>query len=249
MMISNNDIKRLKSLQQKKYRDEEGLFIVEGEKMVQEALDSSFQVERVLYRSDIGEEAMRRISALSNPSPALAVVRKPDDLLIEDPSVLADTMKEGGLYLALDTLRDPGNLGTILRIADWFGIKAIFASKDTVDAFNPKVVQATMGAIFRVKIHYLDLPEVSGLVLENGGKVYGTFLDGENIYERELATGTEAPVVIVIGNESEGISEKMEVLVSDRLYIPPYPADSHGSESLNAAVATAITVAEFRRRR
>ena len=128
------------------------------------------------------------------------------------------------------------------------GIKAIFAAKDTVDVFNPKVVQATMGAVFRVKMHYVDLPAVSRIVLDNGGKVYGTFLDGRNMYSTSLDAGLDKPVVIVIGNESEGISESMEKLVSDRLYIPPYPADDPGSESLNAAVATAITVAEFRRR-
>lgn len=247
-MLSNNDIKRIKSLQQKKFRDQSGLFIVEGEKMVQEALESGFKVEKVYYRSDIGEECMKRISALTNPSPALAVVHKPEDSCIEDVSLLEDTIREGGLFLALDTIRDPGNLGTILRIADWFGIKAVFAAKDTVDVFNPKVVQATMGAIFRVKMHYVDLIEVSGLVLGNGGNVYGTFLDGTDMYGKELKTGKDSPVMIVIGNESDGISSEMEKLVSDKLYIPPYPQNASGSESLNAAIATAITVAEFRRR-
>ena len=247
-MISNNEIKKIKALQQKKFRDEEGLFIVEGEKMVQEAADSGFAVEKVYYRNDIGEEAMKRISALANPSPALAVVRKPDDVYVESPSSLQAMISKGGLFLALDSIRDPGNLGTILRIADWFGIKAVFAAKDTVDVFNPKVVQATMGAIFRVKMHYVDLPALSELVLSNGGSIYGTFLDGENMYSKELKTGEDSPVVIVIGNESEGISAMMGTLVTDRLYIPPYPADSPGSESLNAAIATAITVAEFRRR-
>lgn len=247
-MLSNNDIKRIKSLQQKKFRDQSGLFIVEGEKMVQEALESGFKVEKAYYRSDIGEECMKRISALTNPSPALAVVHKPEDSCIEDVSLLEDTIREGGLFLALDTIRDPGNLGTILRIADWFGIKAVFAAKDTVDVFNPKVVQATMGAIFRVKMHYVDLIEVSGLVLGNGGNVYGTFLDGTDMYRKELKTGKDSPVVIVIGNESDGISSEMEKLVSDKLYIPPYPQNASGSESLNAAIATAITVAEFRRR-
>ena len=247
-MLSNNDIKRIKSLQQKKFRDQSGLFIVEGEKMVQEALESGFKVEKAYYRSDIGEECMKRISALTNPSPALAVVHKPEDSCIEDTSLLEETIREGGLFLALDTIRDPGNLGTILRIADWFGIKAVFAAKDTVDVFNPKVVQATMGAIFRVKMHYVDLIEVSGLVLGKGGNVYGTFLDGTDMYRKELKTGKDSPVMIVIGNESDGISAEMEKLVSDKLYIPPYPQNASGSESLNAAIATAITVAEFRRR-
>lgn len=246
--ISNNEIKKIKALQQKKFRDETGLFIVEGEKMVEEAVNSPFGVEKIYRRSEIGEDAMKRISALSSPSPALAVVRKPDDIYVDDLSVLSPLLAKGGLYLALDTIRDPGNLGTILRIADWFGIDAVFATRDTVDVFNPKVVQATMGAVFRVKIHYTDLHELSDLVFANGGKVYGTFLDGQDIYRRELDSGTDTPVVIVIGNESEGISKSMEKLVTDRLYIPPYPADDPGSESLNAAVATALTVAEFRRR-
>ena len=244
MMISNNEIKRIRSLQQKKFRDESGLFVVEGEKMVQEALASSFEVEAVYRRDEIGEDAMKKISSLANTSPALAVVRKPADIY----DFIADTPFTRGLFIGLDTIRDPGNLGTILRIADWFGIDAVFASKDTVDVFNPKVVQATMGAIFRVKLHYVDLKEVSRMILGSGGKVYGTFLDGGNIYSRELDNGSDSPVMIVTGNESEGISEGIRELVSDKLYIPPYPAGDPGSESLNAAVATAITVAEFRRR-
>lgn len=246
--ISNNEIKRVKALQQKKFRDEIGLFTVEGEKMVDEAVASPFKVENIYRREDIGEDAMKRISALSSPSPVLAVVRKPEDIYINDVSKLTSLFSKGGLYLALDTIRDPGNLGTILRIADWFGIDAVFATKDTVDVFNPKVVQATMGAIFRVKMHYVDLPALSDVVLTAGGKIFGTFLDGLNIYSRPLDNGDDAPVLIVIGNESEGISPAMAKLVTDRLYIPPYPADDSGSESLNAAVATALTVAEFRRR-
>ena len=249
MTISNNEIKRIKALQQKKFRDESGLFIVEGEKMVEEALQSGFEVESVYRKDEIGQNAMSRISSLASPSPVLAVVRKPADHRIDDVECLKPMIAKGGLFLALDTIRDPGNLGTILRVADWFGIDAVFATADTVDVFNPKVVQATMGAVFRVKMHYLDLPAMSKLVLEHGGKIYGTFLDGRNMYERQLDNGTESPVVIVIGNEADGISDAMEALVSDRLYIPPYPADSPGSESLNAAVATAITIAEFRRRK
>ena len=246
--ISNNDIKRVKALQQKKFRDETGLFTVEGEKMVEEASASPFHVETIYRRDEIGEEAMKRISALSSPSPVLAVVRKPSDAYVDDVRRLSSLLSKGGLYLALDTIRDPGNLGTILRIADWFGIDAVFATKDTVDVFNPKVVQATMGAIFRVRMHYVDLPALSDMVLAAGGKIFGTFLDGLNIYSRPLDNGDDAPVLIVIGNESEGISATMAKLVTDRLYIPPYPADDPGSESLNAAVATALTVAEFRRR-
>jgi len=248
-LLSNNEIKRIKSLQQKKFRDESGLFIVEGEKMVSEALDSSFKVEAVYRKSDVGEEAMKRVSALNSPSPVLAVVRKPGDIYVDDAEQLRDIIKGGGLFLGLDSIRDPGNLGTILRIADWFGIDAVFAEKDTVDVFNPKVVQATMGAIFRVRMHYVDLPAVSEIILGEGGCVYGTFLDGASIYDRELDTGHDRPVMVVTGNEAEGISGRMSGLVTDRLFIPPYPVGEPGSESLNAAVATAVTIAEFRRRK
>ncbi len=246
--ISNNEIKRVKALQQKKFRDETGTFAVEGEKMVDEALKSGLKVRDIYRRDEIGEEAMKRISSLASPSPVLAVVEKPADIYVDDSSSLGGLWADGGLFLALDTIRDPGNLGTILRIADWFGIDAVFAAKDTVDVFNPKVVQSTMGAIFRVKLHYVDLPGLSELFLDSGGSIYGTFLDGGNMYSKALSTGKDKPAMIVIGNESEGISKEMARLVSDRLYIPPYPADESGSESLNAAIATAITVAEFRRR-
>lgn len=274
--ISVNEIKRIKSLASKKFRDMYGEFTVEGEKMVAEAVSSSFAVEKIWRRDEIGEEAMSRISQLSSPSPVLAVVRKPENVSLDTGMQIREALMSAaepagkdisnagkgtgtaddavsgrrlsGLYLALDTMRDPGNLGTVLRIADWFGINAVFASPDTVDVFNPKVVQSTMGAIFRVRFHYADIPDLAKTVLDAGGKVYGTFLDGRNIYSTGLDCGTASPVLIVIGNESEGISDEVASLVSDRLFIPPYPADDPGSESLNAAVATAVTVAEFRRR-
>lgn len=235
------EIKYVKSLSQKKFRDSEGLFVVEGEKLVAEALASGFVVEKVYRKEEIGEAVMARISGLSSPSPALALVRRPSDLEW-------DGIADKGLFLALDGIRDPGNLGTILRIADWFGIDAVYASPDTVDLFNPKVVQATMGAIFRVRFHYTPIPALCRQVLQKGGSVWGTFLDGVNLYSRPLDNGEEHPSLIVIGNEANGISAETAAHVSDRLYIPPYPVGDPGSESLNAAVATAITVAEFRRR-
>ena len=240
-MITSAEIKFIKSLSQKKFRDSSGLFVAEGEKLVAEALSSRFEVEKVYRKEEIGEAAMARITGLSSPSPALALIHKPEDLS-------KGQVPEKGLFLALDGIRDPGNLGTILRIADWFGIEAVFCSEDTVDCFNPKVVQATMGAIFRVRIHYTDIPALCKGVTGRSGKVYGTFLDGENFYARELSNGPDSPSLIVIGNEANGITEKTAACVTDRLYIPPFPADDAGSESLNAAVATAITVAEFRRR-
>lgn len=247
-MISANEIKKVRSLSEKKFRDRLGLFCVEGEKMVNEAVHSRFDVEVVYHRDEIGDEAMSKISALSSPSPVLAVVRKPKDINIVSELDLSSTLCKSGLYLALDAIRDPGNLGTILRIADWFGIDAVFAAPDTVDVFNPKVVQATMGAIFRVRFHYTDIPTLCHAAICGGGNVYGTFLDGADIYTRDLNLGVDSPSVIVIGNESNGISAKVASLVSDRLYIPPYPRNDTGSESLNAAIATAITISEFRRR-
>lgn len=249
--ISNNEIKRIRSLSSRKFRDGYGLFVVEGEKMVEEAISSSFVVEQVYRRDEIGDEAMSRISQLSSPSPVLAVVRKPDGLDVDAADVqhiLRSGSRVSGLYLALDSIRDPGNLGTILRIADWFGIDGVIASHDTVDVFNPKVVQSTMGSIFRVRFHYADIPSLARAVTGMGGQVYGTFLDGHDIYDTDIDCGADLPSVIVIGNESEGISPAVSALVTGRLYIPPYPAGSHGPESLNAAVATAVTVAEFRRR-
>lgn len=244
--VSHNEIKFVKSLGQKKFRDENGLFVVEGEKMVSEAVSSGFTVEKVYRESEVGTAVMERLSQLASPSPALALVRKPADLEIKEFN--AGTMPGKGLFLALDGIRDPGNLGTILRTADWFGIDAVFASEDTVDVFNPKVVQSTMGAIFRVKFHYCDICALCGAAVVAGGNVYGTFLDGEDMYAKDLASGSLSPSVIVIGNEAKGISREVGEHVTDRLFIPSWPRNERGSESLNAAVATAITVAEFRRR-
>lgn len=240
-MITAAEIRFVKSLLQKKFRDSSGLFAVEGEKMVEEALASRFHVEKIYRKDEIGESAMSRISGLSSPSPVFALVHKPANLE-------SGELPSRGLFLALDGIRDPGNLGTILRIADWFGIDAVYASPDTVDVFNPKVVQATMGAIFRVRFHYTDIPALCSKACRVGGAVYGTFLNGEDIYKKSLSNGLEAPSVIVIGNEANGISSAVAACVSERLFIPPYPSDDPGSESLNAAVATAVTVAEFRRR-
>jgi TrmH family RNA methyltransferase len=237
-VISKNEIKEIKALGQKKFRDERRLFVVEGEKLVAEALQSGFDVVAHYRVEDIGQEAMARISQLTHPSPALAIVRQPDPV---PASIQPDE-----LVLALDGIRDPGNLGTILRIADWFGIHTILASEDTVEVYNPKVVQATMGAIFRVKVSYVDLADFLRCPVKPGmmGDVYGTFLDGDNIYQTPLTKGG----IIVMGSEANGISSAVAATVTRRLYIPPFPPDAHTSESLNVAVATSITVAEFRRR-
>ncbi len=235
-MLSKSEIKFIKSLSNKKIRDELGLFIVEGEKMVEEAVRSDFIVERLLYLKDIGEENMSRITLLSSPSPALAVVRKKEN---QKPlSIIPDK-----LYLALDSVRDPGNMGTIIRLADWFGIEAIIASEDTADLYNPKVVQSSMGAIFRVKVFYTDLYEFIKQASVTS-EVYGTFLNAPNIYHTSLSESG----IIVMGSESNGISEKVGSLINNRLYIPSFTKEgSEGSESLNVAIASAIVCSEFRR--
>ncbi len=232
MMISKNEIKEIRALGQKKFREERGLFVVEGEKLVEEALRSGFDVVAHYRLEDIGAETMGRISQLTHPSPALAVVRRPAPV---EPVIDSDE-----LVLALDGVRDPGNLGTILRIADWFGIRQVLASPDTVECYNPKAVQATMGAIFRVRVHYCDLPTS----LPAGLPVYGTFLEGDNIYQAPLTRGG----ILVMGSEADGISPEVAAAVDRKLFIPPFPADAHTSESLNVAVATAICCSEFRRR-
>lgn len=245
MGISNNEIKTIRSLGIKKFRDSMGLFIVEGEKMVAEAIDSGFIIDKIYRRDDIGAETMAKISQLSTPSPVLAVIRQPEIPGIKE---ISEIVKNNGLYLALDSIRDPGNFGTILRIADWFGIDAVFASSDTVDIYNPKTVQSTMGAIFRVKLYYFDIETLADNIINAKGQVYGTFLDGNNIYTEEIATGKNTPVLIVIGNEAKGISASIAKKVTGKLFIPSYAKGNAGSESLNAAIATAVTIAEFRRR-
>jgi len=232
-MLSKNDIKTIRSLSQKKYRDQLGLFVVEGEKLVAEALASGLKVEHVIRTDEIGEEAMSRISMLSSPSPVLAVVRK--------PSLREEKINQSMLTLALDGLRDPGNVGTIIRLADWFGIRNIYASQDTVDIFNPKVVQATMGAIFRVNFEYCHLPSLlQGLDCP----VWGTYLEGDNIYEADL----EFRGVVVMGSEANGISEDVGKYVSSRITIPSFDRGASCCESLNVAIAAAIICSEFRRR-
>ena len=236
-MISKGEIKEIRSLAQKKFRDETGLFVVEGEKLVEEARRSGFGVVKVFRTEEIGEENMARISMLTHPSPVLAVVKK--------PTVTQPVPASGELLLALDSLRDPGNVGTILRIADWFGIRTILASPDTVEIYNPKVVQATMGAIFRVRVKVCPLPETLASLRSKGVSVFGTFLHGDSLYSAPLSqTG-----VIVLGSERDGISPEVEATVTKRLTIPPYPTDQpSGAESLNVATAAAIVCGEFRRR-
>lgn len=247
--LSINQIKFIRSLAQKKFRQESGLFIAEGEKIVAEALQSNFKIKEIYRIDEIGEECMGRISCLTSPSPVLAVIEQKKDSPDRENLLLNQLLgsmahsAQSPLCIALDGVRDPGNFGTILRLADWFGIDAIFASADTVELYNPKVVQATMGAIFRKEVIYSNLLEIIKRFSAAGLPVYGTFMDGENLYQKKI----EHKGLLVMGSESFGISQEIEQLISHKLLIPPYPADSQTSESLNVAIATAVICAEFRR--
>ena len=241
-MITRAEILDIKALATKQGREEQGAFIAEGEKLVGEIRNSSLHIRRILQTKPIfaegeliSEKEMERISQLKTANSVLAVVELPK-------SRLASVKPDKNLVLALDRVQNPGNLGTIIRLADWFGISDIVCSEDSADCFNPKVVQATMGAILRVKVHYTNLAE--WLNNQHNTKIYGTFLEGENIYSAKL----DKNGVIVMGNEGQGISSEVAAAVSHKLLIPPYPADRCGSESLNVAVATAVICSEFRRR-
>lgn len=234
-MISKSDIKFACSLSQKKFRDEFSMFIVEGEKMVEEAINSDFEIVKIYSQEEIGEREMSRISMLSSPSPILAVLKQKINTSIELPI-------PESLSLILDSVRDPGNLGTIIRIADWFGIDYIFASEDTVDIYNPKVVQASMGSIFRKQIHYTNIKNLLQSQREYM-PIYGTFLNGVNIYNEELSKSG----MIILGNESTGISTDIEKLVTVKLNIPSFSNNPNKPESLNVAIAASIVCSEFRR--
>ena len=179
---------------------------------------------------------LRKVSSLEAPQQVLAVLKQPVWQL--DSNIAS---KE--LCLALDEVQNPGNLGTIIRLAAWFGIEHLFCSKGCADVYNSKTVQATMGGLAHVKVHYVDLVEMIGN-LPDGTPVYGTFLDGENLYGKQL----EQRGLIVMGNEGRGVSKDVENLVTEKLFIPNYPAERESTESLNVAIATAIVCAEFRRR-
>lgn len=233
MLPTNADIKLVRSLADKKFRDQLGLFVVEGDKMVAEALASGFEVVKLFKRDEAGEVAMRKMSALSSPPPSLAVLRKRPQLPAQPCS---------GLSVALDSVRDPGNVGTIIRLSDWFGVSTVFASPDSVEIYNPKVIQASMGSIFRVNVVYTDIPALCDAYASAGMPVWGTFLDGDNVYGADLG----GDGLVVMGNESNGVSAATAQRVSSRLLIPRFGRS--GAESLNVATATAIILSEFRRR-
>lgn len=247
-MISKNKIKYIRSLELKKNRNKEGKFVAEGFKVVDDLLalqpadlivatgewlrDKHFGAETEVI--EVTDEELKKVSFLQHPQQVLAVFKQATS---GDYSI-----NTSELSLALDGVQDPGNLGTIIRIADWFGITHIYCSQDTADVYNPKVVQATMGSIARVKVEYGDL---LGLVesLPADVPVYGTLLDGDNIYQQKL----ENRGLIVMGNEGKGISPTLAKKVNHKLLIPNFPEGRATADSLNVAIATAITCSEFRR--
>ena len=250
-MISKNQLKYIRQLEQKKYRRREGVFVAEGTKVVGDLLQR-YRPEAVFATADwqapagitpqlVTDDELRRISFLQHPQQVLALLPLPVNSKPSTVNCKPSTVNSE-LSLALDGVQDPGNLGTIIRIADWFGISTIICSEDTVDAWNPKVVQATMGSIARVNIIYLNLPDFLD-TLPADFPVYGTFLDGDNIYTQELTPNG----LIIMGNEGNGISEAVRSKVNRRLLIPDFH-QGPTADSLNVAIATAITCSEFRRR-
>lgn len=246
--MTRAEIQFVRSLNDKRTRDAEGLFIAEGSKLVEEILASHLVVRHVyttrreLHGANIElitPQEMERISQLKNANDTLAIVEQPRYRL---------NREEVGkrLTLALDGVQNPGNLGTIIRLADWFGVEDIICSSECADCYNPKVVQATMGAILRVRVHYTaNLAELLSKSAAAGTPIYGTLLDGENIYTQELSSLG----IIVMGNEGRGLSDACRRALTHKLFIPPYPANAPTSESLNVAMATGIIMAEFRRRK
>ncbi len=254
-MLSKNKQKLIRSLDRKKNRDAEGLFLAEGPKLVTELLAHfrcrllvgepavlskvPFEENAVAERVEVTAEELARVSLQRAPQGLLAVFEKPQPVAAQSLLPVAGR----SLCLALDGVQDPGNVGTIVRIADWWGIEHVICSHDTADVFAPKTVQSTMGALGRVGVHYTDLPAWLD-ELPAGTPVYGTLLDGDNLYDSELTPHG----IIVMGNEGNGLSSAVRERVSHRLLIPSFPPDRPTSESLNVAVATAVTCAEFRRR-
>lgn len=249
MSLSKNKIKYIQSLKDKKHRNANGTFVAEGEKLVFDLLQSCkcqlvaglteivekidhCQADEIIIAS---HEELKKATHLKTASPVIGVFYM--------PRANEDNIDfKQGLHLILDGVQDPGNMGTIARIADWFGIESIICSQDTVDIYNPKTVQATMGAIARTNVVYTDL--ISFLDKHSDALVYGTFLEGKNIYTENLKSNA----FIIMGSEGKGVSAELEKRINNKLFIPNYPADQETSESLNVAVATAIVCSEFRRR-
>jgi TrmH family RNA methyltransferase len=238
-MLSKSQIKLITSLKQKKYRQQYGFFVVEGVKTIRELLQSNLELQKLYATASfnidakdeviISDSDLKRISFLTTPNKALAIFKIPESKPIDN----------SGLIVALDSIRDPGNLGTIIRLCDWFGVKELICSKETVDCFNPKVIQATMGSITRVNVSYMNLvPFLRGIETS----VFGAFMEGENVYHKTLPTTG----VLVMGNEANGVSKEVEAVITEKMSIPRF-GDLQATESLNVATATAILLSEFSR--
>jgi TrmH family RNA methyltransferase len=256
-MLSKDKIKHFRSLRLKKFREKYGEYLVEGDKIIKELIDSKYSLVKQLiatrqwlkdnYKYEIyPAEVIKvvslyelgKISSFKTPGEVIAVLRIPEQT-INKAAVIND------LSIVLDKIQDPGNLGNIIRIADWFGIKNIFCSHDCADCFNPKVVQATMGAIMRINVYYVNLKDLlEEYTSVSGFTIYGTFLRGESIYDKDL----EKRAFIIMGNESRGISKSYMPYIKSRLFIPKYTYQSGSIESLNVSAATAIICSEFRRK-
>lgn len=238
-MVTKNQIKLVVNLKQKKYRSQHGLFVVEGEKVVRELLAAKLKVHGLYVDSPekgeifpdaevVGASQLKQMSSLKQPNGVLGVFRMPT----------AEMQTESDWVLVLDAVRDPGNLGTIIRLCDWFNIKQLVCSPDTVDCYNPKVLQATMGSIARVQILYTDLKIY---LADTERPIFGAFMDGTSVYAEKLPKNG----ILVMGNEANGISEAVEALITKRIAIPQFGNQS--TESLNVATATAILLSEIRR--
>ena len=252
-MLSQNNLKLIRQLRQKKYREKTGLFIAEGEKIVTEALQQEQVKVKKLFFTDahspkllkigpdvdffeVTEQEMKQISQLETPSTLLAVIQKP--LTVFDDAVFKETV------LAFDFIQDPGNLGTIIRTADWFGIHYIVCSRNSVDVYNQKVVQASMGAIFRTQVFFVDLKDFLTKARLLKTPVFGTFLSGENIYSVENSLHG----IFLFGNESKGISPTLEAMVNRKITIPNFSRNETKTESLNIASSVAVICSEISRR-
>jgi len=250
--LSKNKISLIRSLSLKKYRLEHNLFIAEGQKIISEIAESDFTIRYIVYNDDkdykiidclsesfvTNNAGMKKISALKTPPAILAVVETSNKTL--DIQSLKNK-----LCLVVDDIQDPGNLGTIIRICDWFGIENLICSNNSAYVYNPKVIQASMGAFLRVNIHYADLPSfLNEYKAETGHTCYGTFLEGKNIYQTELSQEG----LFILGNEGNGISLEVESLVDKKLHIPSFAKGNSHAESLNISVAGAVVASEFRRR-
>lgn len=252
-MISKQNIELVRSLTQKKFREETGLFVAEGEKIVFDLLKTDITLATLYYTSEalplpknfaflaksilLSQKEMARISAFKSPPTLLALFEIPTYQEVVTPTF-------EGLNLVLDGLQDPGNLGTIIRLADWFGIRNIFCSENCVDRFNPKCVQSTMGAIARVRVHYVELSWLLNEAKAQNIPVYGTYMEGENLYQ----TNISGQALIVMGSEGKGISPDLMPFMTKKLSIPAFPVGNKLPESLNVAVSAAIVCSEIRRR-